>query len=95
MINGYAVSAVVTALRLVVLHGPNGQRVEINPEQVISIREPRGQDKGHFHQGVKCLIFTSDAKMTGVLEDCETVEHKLAATLGRSQPHAYKLSGAK
>lgn len=80
MVNGIAISAVITALRLVVLHGPDGQVVEINPEEVDTIREPRGKEAGHFHEGVKCLIFTSDGKMSGVIEDCDTVTYKLAET---------------
>ena len=81
MVHGIAISAVVTALRLVVLHGPDGHVVEINPEEVVTLREPRGQEHGHFHSNIKCLVFTADGKYLGVTESCATVEHKLMDTL--------------
>lgn len=64
------------ALHLVRLTGPDDQLIEINPDEVVSIREPRNSDQ-HFHERVQCLIFTSDGKFTGVVEDCETVHTRL------------------
>lgn len=68
---------IVLALHLIRLTGPDNQIVLINPEQVIELREPRGQTIDHFHKSIRCLVFTSSGKYTGVIETCEEVRIKL------------------
>lgn len=72
-----ALTSIVLVLRLIELHGPGGQFVEINPEEIVSLREPRAGD--HFAFGIKCLIFTSDGKYTGVIETCAQVAEMVKA----------------
>lgn len=62
-------SAVLVAL--VMLTGPDQQPIELNPQQVVTVRPPRGNE--HFAPGVHCLIHTTDGKIVAVLEDCPTV----------------------
>jgi hypothetical protein len=64
------------ALQLVHFYGPDNQLIEVNPDEVVAIREPRDTEQ-HFHEHVSCLIFTSDGKFVGVKEDCTTVEQRL------------------
>lgn len=64
-------------LHLIRLTGPENQAVLINPEQVIELREPRGQQQEHFHKSIRCLVFTSSGKYTPVIETCEEVRVKL------------------
>lgn len=71
------VSHLLLALRLVLLHGPDEQIVQINPESVVALRDPRGRSGEHFHASVHCLIFTNDAKYTPVQESCAVVKQKL------------------
>jgi hypothetical protein len=66
------------ALVLITLTGPDGQHVEINPAEIISIREPRGTD--HFAKGTHCLITTTDGKYATVLETCERVIELIGAS---------------
>jgi hypothetical protein len=68
---------IILALRLIALTGPDRQMVLINPEQVVALREPRGQPGEHFHAGVKCLVFTGDSKYTPVIETCSEVRQRL------------------
>jgi hypothetical protein len=68
--------ALIVALNLVELTGPDHQLVEVNPAEVAMIRQPRGQVETHFHKDIKCLIFTSDGKFVGVIETCEQVAEK-------------------
>ena len=58
------------------LTSPDGQEVNINIDQVVSIRERR-EDEKHFHHDVQCLIFTSDGKFIGVKESCQVVQDRL------------------
>lgn len=69
--------AMLFALRLVQFYGPDNQLIEIAPDQVASLREPRGVEVRHFHEHAHCLIFTTDGKFTAVREDCRTVEQRL------------------
>jgi len=67
--------AQLLTILLVQLTGPDNQKIEINPREVVSIRAPRVQE--YFTQGIKCLIHTSDGKFVAVMEDCETVRIRL------------------
>jgi uncharacterized protein YrrD len=68
---------ILIAFYLVIFHGPDNQLIEVNPDEVVSIREPRDVEQ-HFHAKVNCLIFTSDGKFLGVVEDCHTVHSLLS-----------------
>ena len=71
------VSQLLLVLRLVMLHGPDEQLIQMNPESVVALRDPRGRPGEHFHASVHCLIFTSDSKYTPVQETCAEVKQKL------------------
>jgi hypothetical protein len=66
------VLAVIVAFKLVLLHGPGGQMIEINPDQVVTLREPRA-DEGHFPKGIRCIVNMTDGKLNVVQEDCSTI----------------------
>jgi len=61
------------ALMLIVLTGANGQKIEVNPKQIVSIRNQRG----NLADGLRCLIHTTDGKYIAVTELCDTVRAKL------------------
>jgi len=68
--------AAVLALEFVRLTGPDGQIIELNSDQIVSLREPRAEFKDHFTKGTNCLIFTTDGKFVAVTEPCKVV-HEL------------------
>ena len=70
-------TALLVALRLVQFTGPDHQGIEVNPDEIVAIREPRENEQGHFHDKVQCLIFTSDGKFFGVIEECHEVHKRL------------------
>ena len=59
---------------LVQFTGPDDQKIEVNPAEVVSTRIPRSEE--HFAKGVRCLINTVDGKFIAVIQTCEQV-HKL------------------
>jgi hypothetical protein len=63
------------ALTLVVLTGPGGQLIKVNPDEVVSLRTPRGID--HMPKTVHCIVFTTDTKFIGVEETCDQADSKL------------------
>jgi len=66
------------ALDLIELHGPDGRQIiYVNPQQVTSVRQPKGVDTGHFAPGVHCLIYTTSGKFITVAESCEVVRSML------------------
>jgi hypothetical protein len=67
------------ALLLVQLSGPDGQAIFVNPEEVVSVREPRDTSKESFASGTKCVIQTIDGKIVNVADDCDTVRAKMRA----------------
>ncbi|MCA1452147.1 hypothetical protein I6F35_02820 [Bradyrhizobium sp. BRP22] len=61
-------------LRLVLLHGPDGHEIALNPEQITTMRAalPGSQNK-HLTQDARCMISTSDGKFVSVVESCDQV----------------------
>jgi hypothetical protein len=66
-------AAVVFAM----LHDPQGIVVEINPDQVTSLRNAPSQRQGNFTEEANCLVNLTDGKFITVKEDCKTVRSLL------------------
>ena len=66
--------AATLALRLIILHTPEGRPIEVNPETIIAFRKPI---EGHGAEKAQCVIATADGKFIAVQEDCDTVHVKL------------------
>jgi hypothetical protein len=62
-----------TSLRLIQVHGPNNQYLELNVDEISSIRTPRPGD-GHFMRGVQCLIIMTNGKFNAVMDPCSKVD---------------------
>jgi hypothetical protein len=58
--------------RLILLHGPGGQEIILNREDIVTLREPRG-DEGHMSGEIHCIINTVDGKFSAVVESCTVV----------------------
>ena len=65
----------VFVVLLIQFTGPDGQRIEVNPHEVVSVRTPRSQE--HLAKDVKCLLHTADGKFVAVLESCDEVLQRL------------------
>jgi hypothetical protein len=65
----------ITALRLIMLTGPDGQVIELNPGTVATLRTVRDPD--HVARGTHCTIFTTDGKNINVIETCAKVHELL------------------
>ena len=65
----------VIGVQLIAFTGPNGNKIEINPKLITSIREP--QVVGHYDPKVRCVIYTSDSQFIGVKETCDRVRQML------------------
>jgi hypothetical protein len=61
----------------IILHGLENQQIYLNPKQVISIRQPRGLNSGHWPAGVRCLVTTVDGKYLTVVETCAEIRERL------------------
>ena len=69
-------AAILSAITLVELHGPTGQIIWVNPQEVTDVREPTATQ--HFARGTKCLVYLSNHFVT-VTENCIAVKKKLIA----------------
>ena len=66
---------IVVAIVFVQLTGPDGkQRIDVNPVEVSSVREP---SEGHFAKGTHCILTMTSGKVTAVYESCETVRQRI------------------
>jgi hypothetical protein len=68
----------LAAVQLLFVHGPDGQMLELNIDQISSIREPRATE-GHFHKDVKCIIIMSNNRLVAIVETCNDVLNYLQA----------------
>lgn len=59
------------AADLVELHGVDGHVVQVNPDQVTSLR-PRTSGE-HFTEKAQCLVNLTDGKYVTVTETCDKV----------------------
>jgi hypothetical protein len=65
-------AAVLAAIHLLKLHGPDGQTLIVNVDEISSLREPRDTE-GHFAPDVHCLLIMTNGKLNAVTETCEDV----------------------
>ena len=69
---------IVAQIILVLLHGPSGAEIMVNPREVVAMHaKVPDKDNEHFTEGVQCLINTTDGKFVSVAEPCETVRRFL------------------
>jgi hypothetical protein len=65
---------VAFALALVLLHGPAGHQIYVNPESVTTMSAaPLGSKNKHVVDNAKCLLNTADGKFISVVETCDEV----------------------
>lgn len=69
-----------STIDLLPLHGPDGQRVFVNPHEVTTVREPTAVDLKHFAYGARCVVVTVNGKFVAVVEDCDYVVRRLTGT---------------
>jgi hypothetical protein len=67
------------ALFLVILHGPDGGEISINPLTVTTMRAARTDTAKQTIKGVACIITLTDGKFVSVREDCDTASAILQA----------------
>jgi hypothetical protein len=63
-------------LALVAVTGADGQRIDLNPAAIVSLRPVRPGEP-HFGGRVRCLIHTVDGKLITASDDCEAVRRSL------------------
>jgi hypothetical protein len=70
--------AELVLLQMLRVTGITGEMVEINPDQIASLRVPSAlMQEGHFHGKAKCVIFTGDGKFIATLETCKQILDRL------------------
>lgn len=63
---------------LLILHGPNGGEVRINPNEVTSlVAATPGQPNRLFVHGARCLVNLTDGKFAAVVETCVEVARQI------------------
>lgn len=70
----------VIAVVLILLHGPDGREIRINPQQVTSMRAASGDHNELLTDSVRCMVSLADGKYVSVVEPCETVQKMLEET---------------
>ena len=79
------VAGVDEGIELAELHAPNGQRLFVQPSQIVSIREPAEVAKRQFGPGTKCVVVVANGQFYAVRESCDTVTRMVER---RSKQHS-------
>ena len=72
--------ATLAGLDLIEMHGPEGQRVLVNPATVTSIRAPLKAGDKFLPRGTRCVVLMTNSRIIAVREDCEAVRAALERT---------------
>ncbi|MBR0753482.1 hypothetical protein JQ604_14940 [Bradyrhizobium jicamae] len=69
------------AVILIGLHSIDGRQIDINPKQITTLREARGDEASgkYLTKGVRCMVSLADAKYVTVIETCSVVREKIEA----------------
>ena len=73
----------IATIQLVLVHSPNGDVIEINPDQIVSLRAAApGKEEADrlYHKSVKCLIITADGKSIPAVENCLEIKALIERT---------------
>jgi hypothetical protein len=62
---------------MLLLHGPGGQVIDINPDHITALRERHPKIEEHFAKDVHCIVKMSDGSFNLVVEDCELIRKEI------------------
>jgi uncharacterized protein YlzI (FlbEa/FlbD family) len=65
--------AIELALGLILLHGPDGRELYINPEAITTMRAATIEKNKVITDSAKCVLNTTDGKFIAVVESCDKV----------------------
>jgi hypothetical protein len=68
--------SIIIALVLIQFHDPAGNRIDVNPREIISVREVPPDNK-LLAGGVHCVLGLTNGKFISLGEDCTTVRKAL------------------
>ena len=65
----------IVILRLISVHGPDGQPIEVNVDEISTIRTPRefGAAEQHFGKTVRCALVMTNGKFVPTRETCSEI----------------------
>ena len=62
---------------MLLLHGPGGQTIDINPDQITSLRQPQAGKEEHFGKDIHCIVKMSNGAVNAVTEHCELIRNEI------------------
>ena len=73
---------IAAAFRLITVHGPGGEEITLNIDEISSIRQvlTGNEDDSAFHRNVKCVVVMSNGRFIGAKESCLDIVHLIAIT---------------
>lgn len=71
----------MAVLVFLLLHGPDGHEIRVNPESVVSMHSKKDDraDARLFAEGANCLVNMADGKALAVREQCTDIQRLLEA----------------
>ena len=67
------------AVQFVLVHGPDGQVIELNVNEISSIREPRESTESHSAKDTNCIVIMTNGKFITAREECSKIIEMIQA----------------
>jgi hypothetical protein len=77
---------ILVVLQLVLLHGPDGQEIEVNVAEISTLREPREDAQQHFGKNVNCVVIMTNGKFVSVREPCHKIVEAVRGEENKLKP---------
>jgi len=68
----------LSAIALIELHGPTGQSIWVNPQEITSLREPLASNQAHYPRGTRCTVVMVNGSIA-VHDTCTQVRDRIGA----------------
>ena len=71
------IGPVVVVLNFLILHQPDGTEIDINPNEIISLRRSPKTASELMVKGANCLVSLADGKNIAVQETCNEIRKQI------------------
>ena len=64
---------IAAVIALILVHGPGGEEIQINPKSISSLRIVGKVAKEHVAPGTRCVLLMSNSKFIATRETCAEI----------------------
>jgi hypothetical protein len=74
----YYLNPLLIAVHFILVHGPDQQEIDLNVNEISSIRDPKDSEDMHYAKGTNCVIVMTNGKIISAIENCSDIIKKIS-----------------